>query len=224
MKLTCLVQGDPLPKVYWLLNGKKLQKKVGSRYLVRQRTMRLVIRKFRETDGGNYTCVAFNRKGRVRMTYIVTPKIKNKRPKTTPGSGVNKEVEKKVEKMFVREGENITLTCASPYSKTQLLTWVIPKKPGATSTLSDVGPRGRNGGGRVPSRHRSGSIAHDIEARDKVKVRQFRSVVNGTLFQEVGLFKVTKEKYEGVYKCMALMYSDSKVITIKLIELIIIQG
>ena len=210
MRLRCLVQGDPIPKVNWLLNGKKLPKKAGSRYLFRKRNMRLVIRKFKENDGGNYTCVAFNRKGRVYMTYIVTPKIKNKRPTTTPSASGGSNTEQRVEKMFVRKGENITLSCASPLAKTQLLTWVAPKRPGATSLL--------------PSRHRSGSIAHDIEARDKVKVQQFRSVVNGTLLQELALFEVTKEKSEGAYKCMALMYSDSKVITIKRIELIVVQG
>lgn len=221
MKLTCLVQGDPIPEIQWLLNGKELQKKVSSRYMYRKRTMRLVIRKFNKNDGGNYTCVASNRKGRVQMTYIVTPKIKNKRPTTMPSTpGVD---EKKVEKMFVKEGENVTLSCASPHAKTRLLTWVLPIRPDTTNTLPGIDQRGKDGGSRVPSRHRSGSIAHDIEARDKVKVQQFRSVVNGTLLLKVSLFEVTEEKNGGLYKCMALLYSDS-VVTIKFIELIVIRG
>jgi len=196
MKLRCLVKGDPTPQVTWLFNGKYLQK--DSKYLIRPRTLSIVIRKFQESDAGNYTCVATNSAGRRRMTYLVKPKIKKK--PFVPSPPVQ------MERLLVRKGNNVTLSCKAPENKIQYLIWSAPIKQNQRSGIS-----------------RSGNIADELGSRNSLKIKKRHYLKNGMHVQISDLIEVTAD-HEGVYKCIALFYQQAQVVTVKTVEIVVVSG
>jgi len=169
MKLRCLIRGDPYPVVYWLHNGQRVVK--SAKYVLRQRSFIIVIRKFSEEDAGKYTCVGSNSAGRVNMTYTV---MAAKKPTAAPFSS---------SVVTVIKGHNITLTCEVPNSQVRYLLWNPPNKT----------PRTR----LVPGGFRTGSIDQDMRRRKKPLLEK-RYVRNHTRFQEKTLLNVTKEIHEVV--------------------------
>ena len=166
MKLRCLVKGDPKPQVTWLFNGNYLQK--DTKYLIRPRTLSIVIRKFQESDGGNYTCIATNSAGRRRMTYLVKPKIKKK--PFVPSPPV------KMKRLLVRKGHNVTLSCKAPENKIQYLIWSAPIKQNQRSGIS-----------------RSGNIADELGSRSSLKIKKRHFVKDGMHVQISDLIEVTAD-------------------------------
>ena len=228
MKLTCLVQGDPLPQIQWFHDGRQLIRQKGGRYLIRPRTLRLVVREFRASDAGKYTCVAENRRDVVRMTYLVRAKRRGGsgipvvgNPTTSVERPLSPKRGDSIEKLVVRQGDNVTLTCHSKDAK--FLKWIVP----ITNNINrrPNGPQGedlRLGPPSQPLRRRSGNLARDVEARSKVTVFQNTSKVNGTRYQRVHLLHVAKGSSEGVYKCMTVLHSEA--VTVKYIELVVTIG
>ena len=73
--LTCSFHGIPYANVTWRYDGSK---DLSSRYTTVKNTSVLTLRRLRKKDTGFYSCVAFNRAGRVEEKAFIKVKCKRR--------------------------------------------------------------------------------------------------------------------------------------------------
>ncbi|EEC12088.1 hemicentin, putative, partial [Ixodes scapularis] len=73
--LRCPVVGVPPPALHWLKEGRLLRPKGDPFVQTSADGRRLLLRRVRLRDGGNYTCVAVNEAGKLEQSYVVDVQV-----------------------------------------------------------------------------------------------------------------------------------------------------
>ncbi|KAM5295479.1 hemicentin-1 isoform 1-T1 [Glossophaga mutica] len=112
ISLSCEVSGFPPPDLSWLKNDQPIKPNTNALIVPGGRTLQII--RAKESDGGQYTCVAINQAGeskkKVSLTVYVPPSIKDHGSESL--SVVN-----------VREGASVSLECESNAVPPPVVTW-----------------------------------------------------------------------------------------------------
>lgn len=193
VKLRCRIDGNPTPKIYWLRNGRVVEK--SDKFSLRPRKKLLVIKSFSKQEVGRYTCVGNNSDGARNMSFVVDAKedVHTQAPTATT------HPPQEVSEMTVRPGQNITLTCQAPVKKLTYLLW---------SHMSVSKKR----------RVRQHEVNRDFTLNKSKLFVELKMIQNGTRIQQYVLLNVSKAVHEGEYRCIGLFRKKS-VLTVKVVKL-----
>ncbi|XP_036128071.1 hemicentin-1 [Molossus molossus] len=112
ISLTCEVSGFPPPELSWLKNEQPIKPNTNALVVPGGRTLQII--RAKESDGGQYTCIAINQAGeskkKISLTVYVPPSIKDHGSESL--SVVN-----------VREGTSVSLECESNAVPPPVVTW-----------------------------------------------------------------------------------------------------
>ncbi|XP_032884067.1 hemicentin-1 isoform X2 [Amblyraja radiata] len=129
INIECMATGSPPPQLNWLKNGLPLPISSQIRLLSAGKVLRIV--RAQVSDGGTYTCVAYNRAGVDNKRYNVIVYV----PPRLDGAGGTEDI-------TILLGNPASLTCITDGTPTPTLAWLKDTEPLRLGPLMTVGNQG----------------------------------------------------------------------------------